>query len=257
MKSLILTSCRKSLQFLIITLCCIPLFSQSTLEDPTDTINLLVVTGGSGLRAQIDLVPTSFYQIFMDKKGLHWDHATQDEAAFQSERLMEYDVVLMYNRSDSLSTGSKKNLTKYLESGKGLIVLHHTLGSYNNWEWWYKEVVGGKYQMKETEQFPKSDYLQGVDFNMTPDTDHPITRELGEFTLSDETYKKLWISDEVEVLYKTDNRTSDGPTVWLSPFQKSRVLIIQPGHAASAHLDENYQNLIHNAILWVHGAPRD
>ena len=164
---------------------------------------------------------------------------------------MEYDVLLMYNRSDSLSPSSKTKLKNFLQAGKGLVVLHHTLGSYNEWEWWYEEVVGGKYQMIDTDQFPKSDYLQGETFNMIPVKEHPLTSDLGAFTLLDETYKKLWVSDEIELLYETDNETSDGPTVWIGPYKESRVLVIQPGHAASAHFDENYQNLIYEAIQWV------
>ena len=226
-------------------------FSQYNDEDESQSINLLVVTGGQTLRSQIDLVPTSFYNIFTESTSLKWDHATQDEAAFQSERLLEYDVILLYNRSDTLSTSSKMNLKGFLEAGKGLIVLHHSLGSYNQWDWWYKQVVGAKYQMKDSEAYPKSDYLQGEVIKMIPVKEHPITSEIGEFTITDETYKKLWISDEVEVLYRTDNKSSDGPTVWIGPYKESRVLVIQPGHDASAHLDDHYQKLIRQAIYWV------
>ena len=184
-------------------------------------------------------------------ENLKWDHASHDESAFQSNRLQEYDVILMYNRSDSLTISSRENLKGFLESGKGMIVLHHALGSYNNWDWWYKEVVGAKYQMIETEEFPKSDFLQEEVIKMIPTKEHLFSAELGQFTLIDETYNKLWFSDRIEILYKTDNNSSDGPTVWISPYTKSRVLVIQPGHAASAHLDENYQNLIWSAINWV------
>ncbi len=243
---------RISIPLLILCLYINPLFSQSS-SDNKDTVNLLVITGGPTLRHQIDLVPTSFYSLFMDKKNLQWDHATRDEAALQSGNLQNYDVLLFYNRSDSISDSSKKNLRNFLESGKGLIVLHHALGSYNDWEWWYKDVIGAKYQMNETEQYPKSDFLQGETIKMIPAKEHPFSVGLGEFTLTDETYKKLWISDQVEVLYETDNETSDGPTVWISPYSKSRVLVIQPGHAASAHLNENYQKLIYNAVFWANG----
>ena len=216
-----------------------------------DSLKLLVVTGGPSLRAQIDLVPTSFYSLFSDFDNLTWDHATHDEAGFQSESFDSYDVVLMYNRSDSISDRSKQKLKKHLESGKGLIVLHHALGSYNNWEWWWKEVVGGKYQMVENTKFKKSAFKPSETIDVITKKNHPITREIGDFKLYDETYINLWLSDDIEVIYQTDNPTSDGPLVWISPYKKSRVVAIQPGHAKSAHQDMNYKKLIYQAIQWV------
>lgn len=225
--------------------------AQSNQELRSQGIRLLVVTGGPGLVHQISLVPTSFYTIFEGYDNLTWDHASYDEAAFQSKNLMDYDVLLMYNRSDSISETSKQNLQKYLESGKGLVVLHHALGSYNNWEWWWKNVVGGKYQMVEDSHFQKSGYKQGESVDMTVEANHAITKAIGSFNFIDETYKDLWISKEVEVLYRTNNPTSDGPTMWIGPYDRSKVVVIQPGHARPAHLDQNYRKLIYESILWV------
>lgn len=218
---------------------------------PDKKINLLVVTGGPTLNHHINLVPTSFYSLFEGYKNLEWDHASHDEAAFQSDKLQEYDAVLMYNRSDSLSLESQQNLKAYLKSGKGLIVLHHALGSYNNWEWWWKEVVGGKYQMKDTAEINKSDYKQGEEIDMVVENNHFISETLGNFKFVDETYKNLWISPKVDIIYKTSNPNSDGPTAWISAFNESKVIVIQPGHAESAHKDINYKNLIHRAVQWV------
>lgn len=230
---------------------CFSLFAQEQSSNKTDSITMLVVTGGPAFRHQVDLVPTSFYTLFMGYDNLFWDHATYDEAAFQTKELSTYDVILMYNRSDSLSEESEEKLKTYLESGKGLIVLHHALGSYNYWEWWWKDVVGGKYQMIESSNFPKSDYKLGEQINMIPQKDHAITNAIKSFSFVDETYKDLWISNEVEILYRTDNLNSDGPTMWISPYKKSNVVVIQPGHAKTAHLNETYKDLIYQTILWA------
>jgi type 1 glutamine amidotransferase len=52
---------------------------------------------------------------------------------------------------------------------------------------------------------------------------------------------------------RTKDPTSDGPVAWISPYKKSRVVVIQLGHDEQAHLDANYQKLVHNAILWSGG----
>ena len=51
----------------------------------------------------------------------------------------------------------------------------------------------------------------------------------------------------------TKHPTSDGPLVWISPYDKSRVVYIQLGHGTEAHNHADYQKLVHNAILWAAG----
>ena len=199
------------------------------------SLKLLVVTGGPTLRHHVDLVPTSFYTLFEGHENLQWDHASSDEAAFQPERLENYDVLVMYNRSDSLSDQAKENLQAFVESGKGIVVLHHALGSYNDWKWWWQDVVGGKYQMEDKDDVSKSGYKLGEKIAVNVVIDHPITSAVGAFEMEDETYNGLWISPQVKILYETDNQTSDGPLVWTSTYSKSRVVVVQPGHASAAH----------------------
>lgn len=222
-------------------------------ENESDSLKLLVVTGGPTLRYHIDLVPTSFYTLFEGYENIQWDHASSDEAAFQSEKLADYDILVMYNRSDSLSKESEQNLRSFVESGKGIVILHHALGSYNKWKWWWHNVVGAKYQMKDDKDYPKSEYYLDQNIHITAVKKHSITSAVGDFTLKDEAYKKLWISPDVKLLYKTDNNSSDGPIAWISPYENSRVVVIQPGHTNLAHKNEKYRLLVYHAILWSSG----
>jgi type 1 glutamine amidotransferase len=63
----------------------------------------------------------------------------------------------------------------------------------------------------------------------------------------------MWISPENKVLLRTDDPTSDGPVAWISPYQKSRVIVIQLGHDRLAHEHPAYRDLVKNAILWAGG----
>ena len=36
----------------------------------------------------------------------------------------------------------------FVESGKGIVVLHHALLNFQNWSWWSEEVVGGRYRLQ-------------------------------------------------------------------------------------------------------------
>jgi hypothetical protein len=169
----------------------------------SDTVKVLVVTGGPTHYHQTELVPTSFYTLFEGRARLAWDHATTDEAAFGSDLRGRYDVLVMYNRSDSLSEAAQKNLRAFVESDKGVVVLHHALGSYNGWPWWWREVVGGKYQMSDGE-VPPSTYRQGERIDARVSSRHSITSAVGPFELEDETYRALWISPKAGDLVPDD-----------------------------------------------------
>jgi type 1 glutamine amidotransferase len=74
-----------------------------------------------------------------------------------------------------------------------------------------------------------------------------------EFHLIDETYKGMWIDPKATILLRTDHPTSDGPVAWISPYTKSRVVTIQPGHDHMTQDHPNYRQLVKNAILWAAG----
>ena len=61
--------------------------------------------------------------------------------------------------SQEISDTEKTNLRDFVEAGKGIVVLHHAIADYQDWEWWYKEVVGGKYLLKPEGSMPASTYL--------------------------------------------------------------------------------------------------
>ena len=178
-----------------------------------------------------------------------------DSVAFETDIRDKYDVVVMFNRNDSLPEAAQRNLQSYVESGKGLVVLHHALGSYNSWQWWWREVVGGRYLMKADGNQAGSTYYQNEEIIARVVPSHPITADLGarSFILSDETYKGVWISPDVTVLLGTGNMNSDAVLAWVSLYKKSKVAVIQPGHGRGAHLNLAYRMLVRNAILWTSG----
>jgi type 1 glutamine amidotransferase len=54
-------------------------------------------------------------------------------------------------------------------------------------------------------------------------------------------------------LLETDNPDSDRPVAWISPYEKSKVVYIEPGHAPSTYLNPGYRELVRNAVLWTAG----
>jgi type 1 glutamine amidotransferase len=161
-----------------------------------------------------------------------------------------YDVLVLYDSSSELDEAGRKNLRDFVEAGKGIVVLHHAILDYQDWPWWYQEVVGGRYLLKPESTLRASTYRHDEDLRVRPAADHPIVSAVGPMHLRDETYKGMWIRPDVKVLMRTDNPTSDGPLAWISPYEKSRVVYIQPGHDSAAHRHPAYRALAHNAIVW-------
>jgi type 1 glutamine amidotransferase len=209
-------------------------------------LRLLVVTGGHEF-------PDSFYTLFDGVEDFKWHHATSNHEAFTSDICGDYDVLVLYDMSQEISEAERKNLVGFLESGKGVVILHHALVDYPSWDWWSQEVSGAKYYLQAEGEHPASTYAHDQTLDVEPAINHPIVSGVGRFRIVDETYKGMWISPAVTVLLKTDHPLSDGPVAWLSPYKKSRVVCIQLGHGREAHLNPAYQKLVRNAIRLAAG----
>lgn len=204
---------------------------------------LLVVTGGH-------TYDTSFYSLFDD---FDWTHAVTLDQAFRKDVSQDFDAVLLYNLENKLSEGARQNLKAYLEGGKGLVVLHHAIANLNDEEWWYRDVVGGKYRLKPEGGAPASTYEHDIKLVVKPIAKHPILAGVGEFYIQDEGYKHMWISPEVKVLLTTDHKSADRPVAWISPYPKSRVATVLLGHDRYAHQHPAFRQLVKNAVQWTAG----
>jgi type 1 glutamine amidotransferase len=228
-------------------LCAIVLTTGAAFEhgqEAASPLRLLVVTGGHDY-------PTSFYTLF-EQPGLTWDHEATSEKAYRRDLRASYDVLVLYDMPKTLSAEGRANLQAYAESGKGIVVLHHALCSYNGWEW-YRELVGGRFLIEPQGGRPASTYSHDETIPVATERPHPITRGLALTEVHDETYKGMWISPDVTVLLTTNHALADPPLAWISPYSKSRVVAIQPGHGREAHRHPGYRALVRNAIFWSAG----
>jgi len=211
-----------------------------------DPVRALLITGGHDHE-------TSFYTLFEGYKDLGRLRVTDSGTAFQSDLRDKYDVLIMYDFSRDLKETSKKNLRDFVESGKGIVVLHHALLNYQEWPWWIEDVVGGSYRLRKDGNIPSSTYKGDQRISVTLEGKHPITKTMEPFEVMDETYKNMWISPKVKPLLTTDNPNSDKLLAWIGPCDTSRVVAIQLGHGPTIFSHPGYRALVHNAILWSAG----
>jgi type 1 glutamine amidotransferase len=212
----------------------------------TEPVRTLLITGGHDHE-------TSFYTLFDGYKDLAPIPVAASSTAFQSDLRGKFDVVVMYDFSRDLDEKSKKNLREFVDSGKGIVVLHHALLNYQKWNWWYQDTVGGSYRLAREGEVPSSTVKNDQDIFVTPAASHPITAGIEPFHIIDETYGRMWISPRVRPLLTTDNPNSTHVIGWIGPHEGGRVVTIQLGHGPSAFANPSYRALVHNAILWGAG----
>lgn len=205
-------------------------------------IRVLVVTGGH-------TYPTSFYTLF-EQPGLVWDHAVSPEEAYRGDLRGRYDVLVLHDMPKTLDEAGRRNLQAFAESGKGIVVVHHAIVSYADWDW-YRDLIGGRYFEQAQQGHPASTYKHDEQVRVAVARAHAVTEGLAPFTVLDETYKGMWLAPTNAVLLTTDNPTGDPPVAWISAYPHSRVVTIQLGHGPEAHRDASYRRLVLNAIRWT------
>jgi type 1 glutamine amidotransferase len=217
-------------------------------EQPSHTpIRVLLVTGGH------DHEP-SFYSVFEGQPEMSVN-VDPHPGAFRGDPRERYDVIVLYDfvQVDQIEEARRRNLQQFVESGKGLVVLHHALCNYNSWEWWWRDVAGVRYLQRAEGNRAASTYKHDERLRITPSGSHPVLRGVEAIEITDETYKGLWLAPSNKVLLTTDNPTSDGPLAWISAYDKSRVVVIQPRHGREVHLSPRYRRVVRNAVVWSAG----
>jgi type 1 glutamine amidotransferase len=229
----------------ISTLVAVLAVSMSVSQNVTP-IRVLVITGGHAY-------PTSFYTVF-EQPGIAWDHAVSSEEAYKSDIRERYDVLVLHDMPKTLGETGRQNLRAFAEAGKGIVVLHHAIVSYPDWDW-YRDLIGARYLEQPQAGQPASTYHHDEQMRIAIARMHPVTEGLAPFTVLDETYRGMWLAPTNTVLLTTDNPAGDPPVAWVSAYARSRVVTIQLGHGPESHRDTSYRQLVLNAIRWTGGRP--
>ncbi len=226
-----------------------PCHAQTSQAKP---IKVLVITGGH------DFEKDPLFAVFKAMDGIAFDTAEQKQTseAYDGD-LSKYDVLVLYDMPQKITDAQKKNFLKFLAEGKGLVALHHCLGSYQDWPE-FQKIVGGKfYTAERTEEgvtHPPSTWKHDVRFKVKiADKSHPIVRGLSDFEILDEVYNKYMVRSDVKPLLTVGHPLSGKVIAWTHLCGKAPVAYILLGHGPSAFNDTNYRTLVVNAIRWAAG----
>lgn len=211
-------------------------------------MNVIVITGGH------DFDRKSFFELFDSYNDLTYSELKHPEANLQLGQLdlKSFDAVVFYDMPKSISEEEKLSYAKLLNAGKGLVFLHHSLASYQNWDE-FKSIIGGRYH--EEQNTPQSStYQHDVDFKVKIEAaNHPVTRGIHDFEIHDEVYGNTEVLSEVTPILSTDHPLSSKIIGWTHRKENSKIVYIQLGHDKAAFVNPNYRKLVRQAISYVSG----
>lgn len=217
----------------------------------TRDIRVLLTFGGHGFEQ------AQFFALFDSLPGVKYSRAPMPASAAMLKPGLEkeHDVIVMYDMVKGISAEQQKAFMELLQSGIGVVALHHNLGAHEHWDE-YPRIIGGKYAFRPWKQdgrdYPASSYAHGQDLDVrVADRKHPITAGINDFSIHDETYLHYFTSTNAHVLLTTEHPKSDRSIAWVTRYGNSRVFYLLLGHDSRAWQNPVYPKLLLNGIAWA------
>jgi len=261
---------------------------------PTDVGgSILSITGGHSVdlvafRAMIDDVCLA--------KGWRHAHAVQPAAQRWIDSDTPFDAILCHDipglflKRGHAPVASdppvevQAAVGRFLESGNGLVILHHALAGWPSWDAW-ADAIGGRFNYApgplHGEQWPSSGTRIATYTARVAAPDHPVCAGLHDFVLTDELYCCPVFEDRVVPLLRSDadfsteqfistyehvvvgeerapscagHPAASNVIAWATSAGRAPIVFIQPGDSAETFGLPEYRNLLGNALAWVTSA---
>jgi uncharacterized protein len=257
----------------------------------TTPLRVALVTKGHPFEAE------PFFAVFDAIDGIEWTHVEHPEALqlVQPERAAEFDVLVMYDmpgisftRSDPPARfveppdGYAEAFRALLQTGKGMVFMHHAIAGWPAWEE-YARIVGGRFHYQpavlDGVAYPDSGYRHEVTHTVEVlDPLHPICAGIAtSFTITDEVYLFPVLEDDVVPLMRStydfvdtnfysanlairgsrNDRTGwhhprgSNLVAWTKTVGASPIAYLQFGDGPATYGDPNYRRIVANAIYWA------
>ena len=217
------------------------------MPSPSDRPRVAVVTGGHSYD-----VP-GFHQLWRalgNDLDVYLQHL-EDFASSPLEVRQAYDAVVFYimmmdGPSDEglpWYAGQPRTALEQLgETEQGIVILHHALLAYREWDLW-SEIVG---ITARTFGFHHAQTVTSQIVNPA----HPLTQGLAPWTMIDETYTMADAGPDSDILLTYDHPRSMRTIAWTRRFRRSRVFCYEAGHDNDTWADPNFQEVLRRGVLW-------
>ncbi len=208
-----------------------------------------VVTGGHSYD-----VP-NFHRLFRAFPELDvYIQNMDDFASSPVETRDSYDVVVFYTmlmggpHDEGLAwyQGKPKTVLEHLgKSKQGIVVLHHAILAYPEWQPW-ADLVG-------IAERSFGYFMAQTVTSQIVDPNHPITLGISDWEMVDETYTTNGAGPDSQVLITYDHPKSMRTIAWTRMYQQARVFCYQAGHDHVTWENRQFREVLNNGIHWAAG----
>ncbi|MBE3069784.1 MAG: ThuA domain-containing protein, partial [Planctomycetes bacterium] len=176
----------------------------------------------------------------------------EDVNFLASPKLADYDVIVqnwMNWETPSPGPEARENFRKFIEGGKGLVLVHFACGAMQDWPE-FRKIAGRVYDPKLRPHDPHGAFR--VDITAVK---HPITEGLKAFETTDELYTCLAGDAPIEVLATARSKVDgkDYPMLFVLNYGKGRVVHCVLGHDLVSVANPAVAELYRRATAWAAG----
>jgi type 1 glutamine amidotransferase len=176
----------------------------------------------------------------------------EDAHFLDSAALARYDVVVLNYMNWEVpgpGEGAQNNLKRFVEGGKGLVLVHFACGAWQEWSGFVK-LAGRVWDPKLRGHDPHGKFRVEI-----AKPEHPITKGMAPFETIDELYTCLAGNEPIEVLATATSKVDQKVYPMAFTFQpgKGRVFHCVLGHDAKALEPVPVGELFRRGTAWAAG----
>ncbi len=178
----------------------------------------------------------------------------QDPHELGASPLDDYDVVVLHFmnwKAASPGEAARTSLRKFVEGGKGLVLVHFACGAWQDWPE-FRNLAGRVWDPRLRAHDPRGPFKVDI-----VNREHPITQGLDSFETTDELYTCLAGERPIEILATARSKVDgkDHPMAFCFHYGGGRVFHCVLGHDAKALASPPAAELFRRGAAWAAGCP--
>jgi len=147
----------------------------------------------------------------------------------------------------SMTPKAQEKVSGFFSAGKGLHALHAAPICFDTWNG-FPNILGAVWKWNRSAHAP----YQAHSIRISRGS-HPIVEGLEDFTIMDELYHSLELTDDVQPLIVGDWDNKTHPLMWVRKHGTARVCYNALGHGEETFNHPAFQELLRRGTLWVNG----